>query len=45
MHIVKEIVENNNGKINVSSNEEYTDFKVIFFNQKIKYDFEVEETC
>ena len=45
LHIVKEIVENNNGKINVSSNEEYTDFKVIFFNQKIKYDFEVEETC
>lgn len=33
LHIVKEIVENNNGKINVSSNEEYTDFKVIFFNQ------------
>ena len=34
LHIVKEIVENNNGKVNVSSNEEYTDFKVIFFNQK-----------
>ena len=34
LHIVKEIVENNNGKINVSSNEEYTDFKVTFFNQK-----------
>ena len=34
LHIVKEIVENNNGKVNVSSNEEYTDFKVTFFNQK-----------
>ena len=34
LHIVKEIVENNNGKVHVSSNEEYTDFKVIFFNQK-----------
>lgn len=34
LHIVKEIVENNNGKVNVSSNEEYTDFKVVFFNQK-----------
>lgn len=45
LHIVKEIVENNNGKIKVSSNDEYTDFKVIFFNQNIKYDFEVENIC
>ena len=30
LHIVKEIVENNNGKIYVTSNEEYTEFKVIF---------------
>lgn len=30
LHIVKEIVKNNNGKIKVSSNEEFTDFKIIF---------------
>lgn len=36
LYIVKETVENNNGKLNVSSNEEYTDFKIIFFNQKDK---------
>lgn len=28
--IVKEIVENNNGKINVESNNDYTEFKMIF---------------
>ena len=40
LHIVKEIVENNNGKIYVTSNEEYTEFKVIFSNQKAKEAFE-----
>ena len=40
LHIVKEIVENNNGKIYVTSNEEYTEFKVIFSNKKAKEDFE-----
>ena len=39
LHIVKEIVENNNGKIYVTSNEEYTEFKVIFSNKKAKEDF------
>ena len=33
---VEEIVENNNGKIYVTSNEEYTEFKVIFSNKKVK---------
>lgn len=40
LHIVKEIVENNNGKIYVTSNEEYTEFKVIFSNKKVKEVFE-----
>lgn len=40
LHIVKEIVENNNGKIYVTSNEEYTEFKVIFSNKKAKEVFE-----
>ncbi|CEO06734.1 sensor histidine kinase [[Clostridium] sordellii] len=30
LYIVKETVENNNGKIYVESNEEYTEFKIIF---------------
>ncbi len=34
LHIVKEIVENKNGKIYVISNEEYTEFKIIFSNKK-----------
>ena len=40
LHIVKEIVENNNGKIYVTSNEEYTEFKVVFSNKKAKEVFE-----
>lgn len=40
LHIVKEIVENNNGKIYVTSDEEYTEFKVIFSNKKAKEVFE-----
>lgn len=33
LYIVKEIVENNNGKLSVVSDEKYTEFKIVLFNQ------------
>ncbi|MBS6025929.1 MAG: GHKL domain-containing protein [Paeniclostridium sordellii] len=34
LNIVKETVANNNGKITVTSNERYTEFKIIFFDKQ-----------
>ncbi|RDY28370.1 GHKL domain-containing protein [Romboutsia weinsteinii] len=33
LYIVKEIVENNNGKLSVVSDEKYTEFKIVLFDQ------------